>query len=129
SGLRTSPEKAVALALAATRAFVEERAAQGRTAWRLAELADGPARVAARLQGQNGHSGPSVEVPVPPVGGPVGVVPQDDGRFAMVAVVPLGRMSVGPAELIARLAPTDLQLTPWRSVVVPDLADDDVDEA
>jgi precorrin-3B synthase len=128
SGLRVRPETAVVLALAATRAFLDERTAQGGTAWRVAELTDGPARIAARLEGRKGHCGPSVEVPLPPVSGPVGVVPQDDGRFAMVAVVPLGRMSAAQAELIARIAPADLQLTPWRSVVVPDLADDDVDE-
>jgi precorrin-3B synthase len=129
SGLRARPEAAVALALAATRAFLDERTAQGGAAWRLAELTDGPARVAARLSGHGGHFGPSVEVQVPPVSGPVGVVAQDDGRFALVAVVPLGRMSAGQADLIARLAPAALQVTPWRSVVLPDLADDDVDEA
>jgi precorrin-3B synthase len=129
SGLRTGPGAAVDLALAATRAFLDERAAQDGTAWRLAELADGPSRVAARLQGHGGHVGSPARVPVAAAAGPVGVVPQDDGRFAMVAVVPLGRLSAGQAELIARIAPADVQLTPWRSVVVPDLPDEEVDEA
>src|SRR3954452_7495271 len=40
SGLRTNPGAAVPLALAATRAFLDERAAQGGTAWRLTELTD-----------------------------------------------------------------------------------------
>ncbi|PZA21388.1 precorrin-3B synthase, partial [Modestobacter versicolor] len=34
SGLRTHPDRAVALALAAARAFLDERTAQGSTAWR-----------------------------------------------------------------------------------------------
>jgi precorrin-3B synthase len=126
SGLRAAPDEAVGLALAATRAFLDERTAQGGTAWRLAELDDGPARVAARLPGR---PEPAVQVPNAAATGPVGVVPQDDGRSAMVAVVPLGRFTAAQAELIARIAPAELQLTPWRSVVLPDLPDEEVDEA
>ena len=125
SGLRADPEDAVALALAAARAFLAERAEQGGSAWRLTELVDGPARVAARLPGA---AGPVVEVPPAPVLGPVGAVTQFDGRTALVAVVPLGRVTAAQAELLAGLAP-EVQLTPWRSVVVPDLADDAVDDA
>ena len=42
SGLRTTPAGAVDLLLAATRAFLDARAAQGGTAWRLGELVEGP---------------------------------------------------------------------------------------
>jgi precorrin-3B synthase len=137
SGLRAGPGDAVALALAATRAFLAERAAQGGTAWRLAELADGPRRVAARIVGDEaGAAGASggawrgKPVPVPEAGtGSAGVVEQWDGRFAMVAVVPLGRLTAAQAELVAATAATDLQLTPWRSVVLGDVPDEDVDEA
>ncbi|TFV52611.1 precorrin-3B synthase, partial [Blastococcus sp. TF02A-35] len=59
----------------------------------------------------------------PPPAGPAGAVAQDDGRTALVAVVPLGRLTAGQAELLAGTAARDLQLTPWRSVVVPDLPD------
>jgi precorrin-3B synthase len=118
SGLRTAPRDAVGLLLAATRAFADERAAQGCSAWRLAELPDGPARVAARL----GADGALVDVPQPS-SGTTGAVRQDDGRWALVGVVPLGRLSAGQAELLAELATTEVQLTPWRSVVLPDLTD------
>ncbi|MPQ98102.1 precorrin-3B synthase [Modestobacter sp. I12A-02628] len=141
SGLRTDPAGAVVLALAATRAFAAERTAQGGTAWRLAELTDGPARVAARLAGTRaGHptgSAPGtlgvdprdlVAVPAAPLVGPVGAVAQLDGRTALIGVVPLGRLTAGQAELLAGLA-AQVQLTPWRSVVVPDLAEDAVDDA
>ena len=122
SGLRTTPDRAVAVALAAARAFLAERDEQGGTAWRLAELADGPARVVARLSGQSGHFGPEVDVPPAPPGGPAGALPQTDGRTALVAVVPLGRLTAAQADLLAAVA-TDLQVTPWRSVALPDLPD------
>lgn len=129
TGVRAGPRHAVDLGLEAARAFLAERAAQGGTAWRLAELADGPARVAARLVGGGGRSCPErVEVPAAPAVGPVGAVTQVDGRTALIGVVPLGRLSAAQADLLADLAP-EVQLTPWRSVVVPDLAEDAVDDA
>ncbi|MCZ2813605.1 precorrin-3B synthase [Modestobacter sp. VKM Ac-2979] len=134
SGLRCSPADAVPLALDAARAFLAERTAQGSTAWRLTELADGPTRVATRLDHpdhpdhQNGHFGGPVEVPGAAVVGPVGAATQVDGRTALIGVVPLGRLTADQADLLARLA-DEVQLTPWRSVVVPDLAEDAVDDA
>jgi precorrin-3B synthase len=125
SGLRAAPDGAVDLLLAATRAFLAERGAQGDTAWRLAELTDGPARVAARLSGPRA---PAVPLPPAPATGPVGAQNQRDGRTALVGVVPLGRLTAVQADLLAGLA-GDVQLTPWRSVVVPDLAEDRVDDA
>jgi precorrin-3B synthase len=125
SGLRATPTGAVGLLLDATRAFLAERTAQGGTAWRLAELDDGPARVAARLPGPRAEP---VEVPAAPAGGPVGAETQADGRTALVGVVPLGRLTAGQADLLASLT-GEVQLTPWRSVVVPDLPEDRVDDA
>jgi len=120
SGVRTDLDGAVALALAATRAFLDVRADQGGTAWRIADLADGRARIASLLGGPHDSLRP---VPPAPATGPAGAVVQDDGRTALVAVVPLGRLTAAQAELLAEASPDDLQLTPWRSVVVPDLAD------
>ncbi|WP_100500012.1 precorrin-3B synthase [Geodermatophilus chilensis] len=138
SGLRTTPEGAVALALAATRAFLDERAAQGGTAWRLAELDDGVAAVTMTLSSSGRHRGqvpsPRRVEPLPSLlgeaSGPllVGTSGQRDGRVALVGVVPLGRLTAEQAELLARLA-DEVQLTPWRSVVVPDLTEDAVDDA
>src|SRR3954452_10469010 len=119
SGLRAEPDDAVALALTATRAFLNERTQQGGTAWRLAELDDGAARVAARLHGDRAEP---VDVPPAPLGGPAGAVPQSDGRTALVAVVPLGRLTAAQAELIAGTVP-ELQITPCRSIALPDLPD------
>jgi precorrin-3B synthase len=52
-------------------------------------------------------------------GGPVGLVRQRDGRTAVVAAVPFGRLAASAADLLA--AAPELQVTPWRSVAVPDL--------
>src|SRR5689334_2976300 len=125
SGLRATAAGAVDLLLAATRAFLAERADQGGTAWRLSELVDGRSRVAARL---GVPAGDPVEVPAAPLTGPVGAAEQHDGRIALIGVVPLGRLTADQVDLLARLAP-EVQVTPWRSVVVPDLADDRVDDA
>jgi precorrin-3B synthase len=121
SGLRTTPAAAVELALAATRAFLDVRDEDGGTAWRLAEIPEGITRIVARLPGQNGHCGP-IEVPVAPGTGPAGAVAQSDGRTALVAVVPLGRLTAAQADLLAATS-ADVQITPWRSVVLPDLPD------
>ncbi len=118
SGMRGHPDDAVGLALAATRGFIAERAAQGGTAWRVAELANGRDRIGAALGGPRAQP---VAIPSAPVTGPAGAVAQDDGRAALVAVVPLGRLTAAQAGLLADTAGGDLQLTPWRSVVVPDL--------
>jgi len=120
TGVRCRPAEAVALALTATRGFLAERAAQGGTAWRLGELVDGPERVASALGGRRAEPG---VVPVAPTTGVSGAVAQDDERTALVAVVPLGRLTTDQAELLADSSGGELQLTPWRSVVVPDLTD------
>jgi precorrin-3B synthase len=119
SGLRTTPDGAVEVALAATRAFLDVRADDGGTAWRLAEIPDGTARVSGRLGGERTTP---VCVPVAAVTGPAGPVVQDDGRTALVAVVPLGRLTAAQAGVLAATS-EGLQLTPWRSVVLPDLPD------
>jgi precorrin-3B synthase len=55
---------------------------------------------------------------------PVGVVGQPDGRNALVVLAPLGRLDRTQLEFLAAHAgPRGLRVTPWRSVVIPDLAD------
>jgi precorrin-3B synthase len=116
SGVRVPAADAVHLALAAIRAYRDERAARGGTAWRLAELGDGTDAVLARLGRAAGAGDP---LPDPAEHGPVGAVPQLDGRTALVAAVPFGRLPAATAELLTGFA--ELQVTPWRSIAVPDL--------
>ena len=119
SGVRASPAEAVDVALAATRAFLAERADQGGSAWRLVELADGPARVTARLGSARTRP---IDVRPAAVTGPAGAFPQIDGRTALITVVPLGRLTAAQADLLAATSAAP-QITPWRSVALPDLPD------
>lgn len=114
SGLRVAPGEAVAALLAAAHAFLAERDDH----WRLSELDDGVARVAARL----GATPPALPAARPVSWGPIGAVPQVDGRVAVAAAVPLGRLSAAQAEVLCG-APA-VVVTPWRGVVVPDLPDE-----
>jgi precorrin-3B synthase len=99
-----------------------ERVAQpGKLAWRLAELPGGVRLVAARTASRLGlrlRAGVAV-VPVFPAS-PVGVLPQPDGRLAVGAIVPLGRLTGVQLRVLAEA--DQLVVTPWRGVVVADLA-------
>jgi precorrin-3B synthase len=123
AGLRVGAADVVPALLAAAHAFLAERRAQDadRPAWRLRELVDGPALVAARTAAALGVTLATAPFVVPrPLGRDLaGVVGQPDGLVAAAGLVPLGRLSgvqmkvLEKAELIV--------VTPWRGVVVPDL--------
>ncbi|HEX3811220.1 MAG TPA: precorrin-3B synthase [Mycobacteriales bacterium] len=123
-GLRVTRSGVVATMLAAAQAFLDERAAQASKAWRLAELADGPARVANRVaHGLDLQTAAPRPVPAAPAE-PAGPIRQPDGRYAAVLLAPLGRLTAARARLIAGHAgETGVRVTPWRSVVIPDLTD------
>ncbi|WP_204285928.1 precorrin-3B synthase [Microbispora amethystogenes] len=123
---------AVSVALAAAEVFQEVRG----DAWRLAELPGGPATIAVRLPGRL-LAGPPSHLPgplpgqfpgLPPVPAPPatprrgGPFAQVDGRVALDVIVPLGRLTASQAGLLADLAAGEVRLTPWRTVVLPDLA-------
>ncbi|MGW4474032.1 hypothetical protein ACWENQ_30565 [Nonomuraea sp. NPDC004354] len=160
---------AVPLMLAAASVFME---LSDGTAWRVTDLPDGPARLAARLnppttqdpgpatprqdarfpgparqgdqtpaparQGDDqapaqARQGDDLEMVAPDVetaarGAGVrdaGTRPQRDGRVALEVVVPLGRLSAGQATALAACA-AEIRVTPWRTVVLPDLPADAV---
>lgn len=100
--------------LDAAAAFLEERQDQ----WRIAELPDGPARIAARL-------GCSVTPASPPLPREqrAGLLEQRDGRVALEVVVPLGRLTADQARVLADTTES-VRLTPWRTVVLLDLTSD-----
>ena len=115
---------AVAALLDAAEAFLALRAADGGGAWRVAELADAPARIAAalhppagrcqesHLHGTSRHDGgTSAAVPGPVV--------RDDGGVALVVAPLLGELTTAQARLLADAGPTAV-VTPWRTIVLPD---------
>jgi precorrin-3B synthase len=115
AGRPTGRDGGAKLLVEAALAFLAERAAQDSRAWRLSELGDGPARVAARLGTQ--VTAPPVERCDPPAAGAHGA--------AAVLVVPLGLLTGEQSAALAGAA-EEIIVTPWRTVVVPAAA---VDEA
>src|SRR6185312_104767 len=52
---------------------------------------------------------------------------QPDGRVALCAVAPIGRLTAEQGRLLAAVAPSKtLAITPWRTVIVPDLPRADI---
>jgi len=130
TGLRTPLGSAAELALAAARAFLAERA-EG-SAWRIREMPGGARRVAARMgttlapdvAGGRRTSGPPA-LPVPPR------LRQRDGRVAVTALAPLGRLDPAQLERLAELARahgTDARFSPWRTLTLVDVPSTAVDE-
>lgn len=52
----------------------------------------------------------------------LGVVPQVDGRVIVAAGTPLGRLTAPQLAQITALAAEEVVVTPWRSLLLPDLA-------
>jgi precorrin-3B synthase len=123
NGLRAGDPVAAALAIA--EAFLDEREAQRSTAWRIADLHDGQIRVRQRAAARLGVNAGPVE-PVGAVGaGPpaAGPVEQIGGGHALVLAVPLGRLGAEQARWLAGVVgPRPARVTPWRSLVLPDVA-------
>jgi sulfite reductase beta subunit-like hemoprotein len=140
------------LASAAAAAFLGLRSELAADAWHLADLPDGPARVAARLGGRTRPAAPQADrQPSAP-----GLTEQSDGRHAVCGLARLGRIDAdqlaglaelaslaecpgpaalpeparlaGPAELagLASLAePAGIRVSPWKTITVVDVAPTD----
>ena len=105
--------------LAFAEAFLDERAAQGSAAWRLADLPSGTEHVrtvvAKRLDLTTADDLPDTAPPARPVG----VI----GNH-VVLLAPLGRLTVEQLRWVAdRVTGRPVRITPWRSVVLPDQSD------
>jgi precorrin-3B synthase len=127
-------EDVVAAMLACAEAFLDARAAEGGTAWRIADLADGPARVRAVVAARLGLAATAQPLAAAPEPGgspaalaaqaarPVGVA--GSGGSAAVLLAPLGRLTAAQLTWLAdRVTGRPARITPWRSVVLPDLPD------
>ncbi|MEV6159572.1 precorrin-3B synthase [Nonomuraea sp. NPDC052129] len=152
TGLVVPRDAAVGQMIAAAEAFLDERerglSDRDRGAWRIAELADGPARIATDLgvadvpaqvaahlgsADSPAHAGVADDrATTAPDDSPAcsahrpGPVDQRDGRVALEAVVPLGRLSAAQVRAVADTADdggaVPVRLTPWRTVVLLDLS-------
>jgi precorrin-3B synthase len=118
--------------LGAARSFLRLRDRSGRPAWRIDELPYGVAAVTeALLDGTRpaGRRGAAAvagqQIPAPAAGlTALGAVRQDDGRWGLAGLVPLGRLSAAGARAVARAAGSGdrrVVLTPWRELLIADL--------
>jgi precorrin-3B synthase len=108
----------VAAMIAVAAAFLLERVAQRSQAWRVDELG----RLAVLERAGFGRPRPrAAALPPPP---PAGPLYQADGQAGLVALAPLGRLTPRQLERIAaHVTHRPARITPWRSIVLPDLDD------
>lgn len=113
-----SPDAAAELALAAAHAFLELRERE----WRIAEMHNGPARIAGWLGGRVVDAAPGVglaaaarRMRLTP-----GALRQRDGRFAVTALPPLGRLDPPGLDGLAALG-RELRLSRQRTLTVLDV--------
>ncbi|BDH57545.1 precorrin-3B synthase [Tsukamurella sp. PLM1] len=101
---------AVDALLDAAQAFLDLRGDE----WRVRDLSDGAARIAAALGGA--VTGPRA-IPAPPIVPPVGWFDRPDGAVDLGAGVPLGRLEPRLAHFVAAVE-HPVTVTPWRTLVL-----------
>lgn len=124
TSLAGAADAAPALALAAAREFLELRG----DATHVRDLADGAQTLAARLGGAVLDSPAARRRGRPAVA--AGVLGQRDGRFAVTALAPLGRLDRGTVAGLAALARSwrqELRISPSRTLTLVDVDGADLD--
>lgn len=113
TGIRLTPDAAIGALVTLACRFAETRG----NAWRISELDNRDSLLTGFTP-----TGASGETFAPLSRPPVGWIEQDDGKVALGAAVPLGVLSVRQAQFVAAIdAP--VVITPWRSLLVCDLAE------
>jgi precorrin-3B synthase len=129
--------------LAFAEAFLDERAERDSAAWRMADLPGGADRVRGRVAARLGLAGARPEggrreqTGVPRAARPAGLVTRPetgagtgeaasvrtDADVSAVLIAPLGRLSSAQLTWLAgQTGEHEARITPWRSVVLPQLA-------
>lgn len=122
--LEATPAEGPGLALDAARAFLDLLRADGGGGWRIDDLPDGAARVAQAL---GGALRVGVATPAAGPGLVPGVLEQADGRVAVTAVAPLGRVDHTTLVGLRALLGDDVRsvrLSPGRTLTLVDVAAD-----
>jgi precorrin-3B synthase len=125
--------------LAFAEAFLDLTADSGGTAWRVSDLPGGPERVRSLVASRLGLAAtPRAPVAMTAAARPVGLVAcpetgdstgspelvRDGPGRSVVLLAPLGRLTAAQVTWVAdQVAGQAARVTPWRSVVLPDLAD------
>ncbi|MBE9373332.1 precorrin-3B synthase [Saccharopolyspora sp. HNM0983] len=126
SGLRVPVASAVEALLGAARAFQVVQADAGSAAWRIAELPGAVSEITRLLRAAvPAELGEPVPVPPPRQRGPIGVLPDGRGCATLSAAAPFGRLTGEQLAAVAGAMSGSVRLTPWRGVVLPQVADPD----
>lgn len=122
SGLRLPVRDTVTGLLAGALVFLRRRCDE-RT-WRVSELPGGALSLVEDLATElcAAVEASAMTVPERDPHGPVGRIEQTDGRVALAVSVPLGELTPARCHVLAAVAEREVVLTPWRGVVLPDLA-------
>ncbi|MCW3015170.1 MAG: precorrin-3B synthase [Solirubrobacterales bacterium] len=121
TSLTAAPADAPALALDAARAFLALLEGDG-DAWRIEDMPDGAARVALALGGALRDDAARDHAPTTTV--TAGALEQADGRLAVTALVPLGRVDGTTLAALGALLDDDvrtLRLSPDRTLTLVDV--------
>jgi precorrin-3B synthase len=111
--------------LAFAEAFLDLKADSGGTAWRVSDLPGGPERVRSLVAVRLGLAATPRATVAMTAARPVGLVAgREAGGGSAVLLAPIGRLTAAQVTWIAdRVAGRAARITPWRSIVLPDLAD------
>ena len=137
NGLAVPADGVVDAMLAFAEAFLDLRAEVRSSAWRVPDLPDGTERVRALVTARLGLAALPQELGGASGARPVGLVVRetagsgesaafvrDDPGCSVVLIAPLGRLTAAQLTWVAeRLGQRVARITPWRSVVLPDLED------
>lgn len=117
TGIRLAPDTVVPTLVDLASRFTRLR----EKAWRVAELDD-----PTELLGGLGRTEPAGRTWPPVIRPPIGWIEQPDGRVTLGAGIPLGVLTARVAEYLAAIG-APLVITPWRSVLVCDLSEDEAE--